>query len=872
MATLNPTISTSLPFERPVAPVAPPTAGVGSALLGLGGALLSSIPQAAEPRTPTQDELYAQAWRGVLEQRGSALDPSHPNYNENMRSAIAEFIRVYPQFQGQALENARGMGIETLSPPQVQIEQQVNQEQLSYYGTPRGQADMASAIIAATGPDGDLNPTIYEAELSRRYTEEANLRIQLEDIERNEAFRNDHQARSEATWDAFRFSLEDQAVTTTSAMYGILDQMRADPSGTITLPPELAAEYGLSGEINSRNFAPALTQIRNSLRQEMRQEVLSALPAGSRLDPASEDYWNEVLAPLDAMINMAESDFGSLDSIRGAITSSDQMRAMDTLRTNHPDIARAIDFANLLPRGAEAQVNIALSGLVTQERVLDIITMGAADVTPESMRQTIQDESRSEASDRVTTGLELMNTPDIPDTQFRNAWTSVFEGQRRASGGEFYLGAETFNSVITRNWSSVMEQAHQNEDFMRVVEDDLTRDLLNTFNEIENIPEHPLFERFVAPNGGVAFVISNEAIANAGFEGQVVLTGDPSQPVALAAGVSTEGSAQVFVRDVNADYRGLSQNESVRLWNQKVGQMSNLGSDAQRILDATLANISGIPQGGSAVSQSSATPSTAGVNQVVEAGAGWTTVRMNDGSVQRREGTRAWRNNNPGNIEAGAFANSHGAVGTDGRFAVFPDYETGRAAKAALLFESPSYRNRTILGAINRYAPPFENDTNMYASSVASAVGVSLDTPISSLNAAQREAMLDAMEEVEGFRAGTINGVDAPDTPRTGRPSPRGTTSTPSTPTLGTIATASPDPAPPIQATDTSDNQQASASGVTATNTAPVTQESVQEMATRMVDKVLKDRGETSATQEEKDKLLAIISAELLEALGLDDG
>jgi hypothetical protein len=146
---------------------------------------------------------------------------------------------------------------------------------------------------------------------------------------------------------------------------------------------------------------------------------------------------------------------------------------------------------------------------------------------------------------------------------------------------------------------------------------------------------------------------------------------------------------------------------------------------------------------------------------VAGAGSGFTNVELPDGTVQRREGTRAWRNNNPGNIEFGDFARSRGAVGTDGRFAVFPSYEDGRAAKEALLFESPSYRDRTIAGAINRYAPPSENDTRNYVGTITNALGVSPDTPLSDLTPDQRNLMLNTMERIEGFRPGRVDGVDA---------------------------------------------------------------------------------------------------------------
>lgn len=148
--------------------------------------------------------------------------------------------------------------------------------------------------------------------------------------------------------------------------------------------------------------------------------------------------------------------------------------------------------------------------------------------------------------------------------------------------------------------------------------------------------------------------------------------------------------------------------------------------------------------------------SGAPVGNVTDAGAGYTVVTLADGTKEKRTGTRSWRNNNPGNIEYGPFAKSQGAVGSDGRFAVFSSYEEGRAAKTALLFESKGYANKTIQGAINRYAPDFENDSVAYARTIARAAGVTVDTKLSDLSASQREALLDAMERVEGFKKGKV--------------------------------------------------------------------------------------------------------------------
>ncbi|MFT2211512.1 hypothetical protein ACLJYM_06455 [Rhizobium giardinii] len=139
---------------------------------------------------------------------------------------------------------------------------------------------------------------------------------------------------------------------------------------------------------------------------------------------------------------------------------------------------------------------------------------------------------------------------------------------------------------------------------------------------------------------------------------------------------------------------------------------------------------------------------------VVAAGKGWTRVRTADGREYTLRGARNWRNNNPGNIEYGPFAQSQGAIGSDGRFAVFPSYDAGRNAKSSLLFNSPRYNTKTIEGAISKYAPPNENNTRSYINRVASALGLAPETPISALSPEQQGTMMDAMQRVEGFRVG----------------------------------------------------------------------------------------------------------------------
>lgn len=129
------------------------------------------------------------------------------------------------------------------------------------------------------------------------------------------------------------------------------------------------------------------------------------------------------------------------------------------------------------------------------------------------------------------------------------------------------------------------------------------------------------------------------------------------------------------------------------------------------------------------------------------------------GSFQKVGGSRAWRNNNEGNLEFGKFAKAHGAIGTDGRFAIFPDEETGRRAKAKLLFEGDNYKNLNLMQAIARYAPSGENNTARYQKTILSAVG-GRNKKMRDYTADERQAIMQAMRKVEGWKAGQVRHLD----------------------------------------------------------------------------------------------------------------
>lgn len=117
-------------------------------------------------------------------------------------------------------------------------------------------------------------------------------------------------------------------------------------------------------------------------------------------------------------------------------------------------------------------------------------------------------------------------------------------------------------------------------------------------------------------------------------------------------------------------------------------------------------------------------------------------------------GTRSWLNTNPGNIRVSEFSRRMGAIGAAGGFAVFPDENTGMNAIKRLL-QSESYIGLTIAGAISKYAPPVENDTNAYQRNITQMTGLNINTRMSELTDAELTRVANAIRRIEGWRVGT---------------------------------------------------------------------------------------------------------------------
>ena len=110
-------------------------------------------------------------------------------------------------------------------------------------------------------------------------------------------------------------------------------------------------------------------------------------------------------------------------------------------------------------------------------------------------------------------------------------------------------------------------------------------------------------------------------------------------------------------------------------------------------------------------------------------------------AIQRMEGykpgTRAWGNNNPGNIWDGLAEGKKKRIWPnipidDKGFLKYADYATGRAALEKDLALKIS-RGMTLTSLINMYAPPVENDTLRYIKLVSTWTGLPIDVPLNTV-------------------------------------------------------------------------------------------------------------------------------------------
>lgn len=91
--------------------------------------------------------------------------------------------------------------------------------------------------------------------------------------------------------------------------------------------------------------------------------------------------------------------------------------------------------------------------------------------------------------------------------------------------------------------------------------------------------------------------------------------------------------------------------------------------------------------------------------------------------------TRGFKNNNPGNIRLNPYIQWEGQIdGEDQSFVKFKSMAFGIRALMKLLINYHKRGYNTISKIINRYAPPYENNTSNYIEIISRKMGISKDS------------------------------------------------------------------------------------------------------------------------------------------------
>ncbi len=120
--------------------------------------------------------------------------------------------------------------------------------------------------------------------------------------------------------------------------------------------------------------------------------------------------------------------------------------------------------------------------------------------------------------------------------------------------------------------------------------------------------------------------------------------------------------------------------------------------------------------------------------------------------VIRSDGSKAWRNNNPGNMvyNSKGFAARHGAIGSAGGMAVFSDESTGRQALISLL-KTADYQKLSVSYLPEKYD---KHNAIEYRRMLLSISKLDPNKLIKHLSIEEFERLRMAIERIEGWKEG----------------------------------------------------------------------------------------------------------------------
>jgi hypothetical protein len=111
-------------------------------------------------------------------------------------------------------------------------------------------------------------------------------------------------------------------------------------------------------------------------------------------------------------------------------------------------------------------------------------------------------------------------------------------------------------------------------------------------------------------------------------------------------------------------------------------------------------------------------------------------------------GSTAWRTNNPGSIFINVLARQNGAIGRDRHQAIFPTWDTGRAALMSVIHSS-AYRKLTAQAVLSEF---FKSEEN---SSGTGDHALDLSTSLDQMSDAQLHSLVERKTQKQPHEVGT---------------------------------------------------------------------------------------------------------------------
>ena len=519
MATLNPTPNLSIQPEAPIA--APRTVDLAGAIAGLTGTLLGAAtpPKAAKV---SQAELDNDALKPFSEKVYSIINESDLSPSAQRKAVTAlqrEFARVNPRLADKA-KTVVNDGFNMTDPvAEVRVDDAQTARLNEFKGTAGWAVANINAAASARDEDGVIDPDKYERAIEQEYFDWESRQAKIENLSKDLEVTNLTKQQRDTTSERLFEVAKPELDATVLAIAGELDSLyqQLQSGQPFVISGELARNLGVpEGEVSPENFPLYLKRYRASLKLQMRGRVLADSGLDSaQLTPASDAYYDTILAPIDAIILAADNSFKDAGETLKTIQDVD---ALNGYRALIPSIQKTLVFTKLLPPELRLEVFTAIKTTGIDSTILDMFNVLVANGGPGDMNKWADWANGDQKATSAEAAAIVLNKGTTDSTIFANTYKmhSVLSKGKATTDKEpanRYLSAPAFEKITTKSAKAVNEALSSDPEFATMWSQDISNDLGVTLQAAKNsMQETPWATIRVSSNGTVEAVLNEDAL------------------------------------------------------------------------------------------------------------------------------------------------------------------------------------------------------------------------------------------------------------------------------------------------------------------------------------------------------------------------